>query len=663
MLALPEALPIIVVIAILVGALLSVHKHGPAQRVRLWAYAWALTFLHFTARGIETHSGTLERVIEGVDVGALELAAIVFLASLAFKEEDSRGRKAFLGALGLPLVAHAFANSFAWRTSGASAGLVVLIFLIAAAYAARALSPRVHMQIAAAGAMVCAGVWAIREQLVHRNPWFAIVVILAIAYGLAGVLFWRAYRRRSLGVLAAAGGFLGWGAVYPAGILLQRLAPGLEVRLDFWNLPRLFVALGMVVTLLEDKTILIEQASERARAENVLLQKLSQVASRAAASSDPAPLCAEVAAAIASASSFRSAALLFAGEDRKLRLAGSQGFTAEETAELQRRAGDDAATSLSQMCANAARVGNSSVLLCEESRLVLIPLLSLRGSPMGCLCVAGLKEGREPDPSEIMKLEVFASDLAATVENMRLHQQLVQSEKLNALGQLVAGAAHELNNPLTGIIGYADLLAEEAEEPLTARRAEKLGSEARRMKRIVEGLLRFARNSPSGARAACLETVLRDVVQLREYQARKLGIRIDAQIASPLPPLGIGEDELKQVLLNILNNAMDAIEECPRREIRIRASSDAGRVAVSFEDSGPGFTDPGRAFDPFYTTKPVGKGTGLGLSICYGVLQDCGGKISVANNVPGGASVLLDLPAALPVDTPVSASPALAVKV
>ncbi len=660
--ALPDALPITVVIAILVGALLSVQRHGPVQRVRLWAYAWALTFLHFTSRGLEIHSGMLRRIIEGVDVGALELAALLFLASLAFKDEDTRGRRAFLVLLGLPLVAHAFAYSFGWRTSGASAGLVATIFLIAALQAARALSPHAHLQIAAAAALAGSGGWVIYEQLAHRDPLFAFAMIPAITFSLTGVIFWRAYRRRSFGVLAAAGGFLGWGAIYPAGMLIHRLAPELEVRLDFWSVPRLFVALGMVVTLLEDKTIQIEQASERARAENVLLQRLSQIASRSAAGSDPAPLCAEVAAAIASASSFRCAALLFTGDNRKLQLAGAQGFTPEETAELQRRAGDDAVASISRIRADGLRIGNNSLLLCVKNSLILIPLISLRGLPMGCLCVADLKQGRVADPSEITKLEVFASDLAVTVENMRLHQQLVQSEKLNALGQLVAGAAHELNNPLTGIIGYADLLAEDAEKPQTARRAEKLGNEARRMKRIVEGLLRFARNSPSGSRVACLETVLRDVIQLREYQARKQGIRIDAQLDPLLPPLGIGEDELKQVLLNIINNAMDAVEQSLRREIRIRASDGAGRVAISFEDSGPGFVDPSRAFDPFYTTKPVGKGTGLGLSICYGVVQDCGGKITIANSDRGGACVLLDLPAAVPVGQPAHDSPVLAVK-
>jgi two-component system NtrC family sensor kinase len=277
--------------------------------------------------------------------------------------------------------------------------------------------------------------------------------------------------------------------------------------------------------------------------------------------------------------------------------------------------------------------------------------------------LSGSKEGAGADASEMVKLEVFACDLAVTIENMRLHQQLVRSEKLAALGQLVAGVAHELNNPLTGIIGYTDLLGSEVEGQAAMKRVEKLGKEARRMKRIVDGLLRFARQNNSAARSTSLETVLHDVIQLREYHLRQRGIHVNVEIEPALPPMAIGEDELKQILLNILNNSIDALEESVRREIWIRASHHSGRVVILFEDSGPGFTDLNRAFDPFYTTKPVGKGTGLGLSICYGVVQECGGKITIANKQPYGASVVVDLAAAVAAGAqPAVAQPVLAIK-
>src|SRR5208337_1122142 len=153
-----------------------------------------------------------------------------------------------------------------------------------------------------------------------------------------------------------------------------------------------------------------------------------------------------------------------------------------------------------------------SFRMSETGDLMLIPMVSWRGSDVGCLYVADSRWPGGPDSREMVNLQVFASDLAVTFENVRLHQQLVRSEKLAGLGQLVAGVAHELNNPLTGIIGYADLLVEEVEEANPRRRIEKLGNEARRMKRILDGLLRFGRQNSSATRSTPLEPVLRDVV-------------------------------------------------------------------------------------------------------------------------------------------------------
>jgi two-component system NtrC family sensor kinase len=148
---------------------------------------------------------------------------------------------------------------------------------------------------------------------------------------------------------------------------------------------------------------------------------------------------------------------------------------------------------------------------------------------------------------------------------------------------------------------------------------------------------------------------LRDVIQLREFHLRKLGISVQPHVDPNLPRIAIGEDELKQVLLNLLNNSIDAVEDSARRCIQIRAFSDQNTVVIQFEDSGPGFTDLNRAFDPFFTTKPVGKGTGLGLSICYGIAQECGGEIVIKNMQPYGAKVVLELPVAVSAVQPIDA--------
>jgi len=639
--ALLDKLPTILVLAVLVGIFLVLRRHAPSVRVRLWTFAWALIFLHFFIQAFETHTGTIESIIESIDLGALELSGVVFLVSMTLAAEHAPKRAALLAVMGVPTAFHAAAATFNWPLPRTMAAALGLVFFGGAALLLLLRPKPQRFGIVVALLLSAAGIWAIKEQL-RGSPDFGILALLTLTFGLCGILFWRRYPRYSPGVLLVSFGFLAWGGVFPAGAMIDHFAPGLKVNPELWNVPKFFVAFGMVLAMLEDKSRIIELSSARERAENRLLQRLADITSRLLAGKDPAALCSEITVAITDASSFGRAALFLAGENHPLHLAASNGFDPDERAQLEGRASSFAVAKLAGPHAEGSQTGRHSFR--SPAGEVIIPLITWRGSNLGCLVLSGSRHHAGPDKSEMVKLEVLASDLAVTIENTRLHHQLVRSEKLAALGQLVAGVAHELNNPLTGVIGYTELLAEEIHNDKALKRIHKLGSEAHRMKRIVDGLLRFARQNNPGARAADLEATLRDVVQLREYHLRKLGVAVDLEIDPDLPRVLLGEDELKQVLLNILNNAVDAVEDSAERSIRIRARRHEDRVVIEFNDSGPGFTDLNRAFDPFYTTKPVGKGTGLGLSICYGIAQECGGEITLANNQPYGARVSVELP-------------------
>jgi signal transduction histidine kinase len=652
-----DKLPTILVLFVLVGIFLSLRKHAPSVRIRLWTYAWALIFLHFFIQAFETHSGTVESILESIDIGALELSGVVFVVSMTLAVENRKNRLTMLALLGVPTAFHAVAAVFDWHIYGLMALALGTIFFGGAAFALRSL-PRVKPYAIGIAAILCiTGIWAMRDQL-HGSAELGINAILTLTFGLCGILYWKRFPRRSPGVITVTGGFITWGAVFPAGALLAHFAPQLQVNPELWNVPKFFVAFGMILALIEEKSSVIEHNSERERAANRLLLQLSQITSRLLAGSDPADLCGEITAAVTGATSFPRAALFLARDDRSLRLGGCTGFSPAEKTRFEERCKAWTIEKVKEMCKHGTQLGNNSFLIrsaeegagsCDAAagHEVLVPLVSWRGSHLGCLCLSAsptTEDVATNETAEIMKLEVLASDLAVTIENSRLHHQLVRSEKLAALGQLVAGVAHELNNPLTGILGYADLLSEEVEGQKAAKRVEKLGGEARRMKRIVDGLLRFARQNNPAARAADFEAALHDVIQLREFHIRKLGIRMELHIEPQLPRISIGEDELKQVLLNILNNAIDAVEESAQRSISITATRQGDRVFIRFDDSGPGFSDLNRAFDPFFTTKPVGKGTGLGLSICYGIIQEAGGEIVLSNKQPFGASISLEFP-------------------
>lgn len=231
-------------------------------------------------------------------------------------------------------------------------------------------------------------------------------------------------------------------------------------------------------------------------------------------------------------------------------------------------------------------------------------------------------------------------------ENLKRFQtQLIQTEKLVSIGQLAAGAAHEINNPLTGILGYSDLLTDDT--GLTDRQralAEKIRTLARRIKTLVTSLLSFARRVPSEKTNLDVNFVISNALSLSHLDLRGKHIEIETESTPDLPAVLGDADQIFQVFFNLISNAVDALEEKGGGKLVIRTEYRNSRVLIEFSDTGPGIKSLHQVFDPFFTTKPVGKGTGLGLSICYGIVQDHGGQIACFNRPEGGATFLVELP-------------------
>ena len=236
----------------------------------------------------------------------------------------------------------------------------------------------------------------------------------------------------------------------------------------------------------------------------------------------------------------------------------------------------------------------------------------------------------------------------ASVETLqRLQSQLVQKEKLASLGQLVAGAAHEINNPLAAILGYSELLAATSTlTPDQVTMAQKIAQQARRTRDLVSGLLSFAQQAPAEKKLIDLSSLAVRALQNRMAQLETRNIRAETRLTGDLPKIWGNTNQLFQCCLQIINNASDAMEEVGSGTLTVVTYRDKQDVVMEFLDSGPGIREPRRVFDPFYTTKPVGKGTGLGLSATYGVVQDHGGQITCFNREQGGAAFVLRFPCA-----------------
>ncbi len=232
-------------------------------------------------------------------------------------------------------------------------------------------------------------------------------------------------------------------------------------------------------------------------------------------------------------------------------------------------------------------------------------------------------------------------------ELSRVQDQLVQSEKMAALGQLVSGAAHEINNPLAAILGYSELLATQQSLPADAREmADKIGQQARRTKTLVGHLLSFAKQSNAERNLLNVDYVVNNAVGLRQVDLGKYNIHIERVNRAEQPYILGDPNQLLQVCCHIINNAVDALKEVGGGTITVRTERQNGQVLLEFSDTGPGLKDPQHIFDPFYTTKPIGKGTGLGLSACYGIVHEHQGEITGFNGANGGATFRLRFPAA-----------------
>ena len=249
--------------------------------------------------------------------------------------------------------------------------------------------------------------------------------------------------------------------------------------------------------------------------------------------------------------------------------------------------------------------------------------------------------------------------LTTTLEQLKSTQaQLLQAEKLSAIGQLVAGVAHELNNPLTSVIGYAQLLEEEllapgfsgsANVPQLAHDLRRIAEESERAARIVRNLLAFARRQTAARAPQDIADIASRVLSLRIYEFRLNDVDLQTEFEPGLPPVVADASQIQQALLNLILNAEQAMRgRLPKRLIvRARLDDTADAVELSVTDSGHGIdhANLSRIFDPFFTTRDVGEGTGLGLSICYGIVRDHGGQIGVDSKMQVGTTFSILLPA------------------
>jgi two-component system NtrC family sensor kinase len=664
----PTLILLFVLVAVF-GALWLQRRSLPPLRIRagesttgrrrqlLWLVGWmfAAIQLEMEVFGRNQTGGWL-----AISRVCLLMAAIMFLGSMAPQYFSRRFRVLYVVAVAVPLMAFTVLVSIDPTPSPAMRAVLLLCviatMLVGLRWGAERHLLPVWLSLSLVVFVCGFGVWmTIRQQYADTIALAHSGILLVTA-----LLFAAGFRRVSAGVVFTVGGLVAWSLP----VMLTPLLGAAEVPVLLMralNLVKVVAAFGMIVLVLEDEIASNKAAQLRDRRAREEMEKYTQIFLEALPLDEKSSQYDQICEVISGASRFSKTAIVLRSPDGRFRLAGSAGIdgaVAEAIDAMARRTTESEARQVGKKLYTAV-LGHLVLLdlnpLLEpgdellQMNFVSVHAIAIRGRDqtlLGTLLLTGLREPDDPLLTEdVLPLELLVARMGNAREHQLLLRRLLQTERLAGLGQLAGGVAHELNNPLTVITGYAELMtdAEGARDHATV-----ILNEARRMKQIIESLIRFRKATPGIRAPIAIDTLLQDVGQLTRHDLEGAHIALNLRIAPALPTVKADGDQIRQVFLQIVKNAIGSMTDLPEdieRSLTVEAYPAADSVQITFTDSGPGFAEPSRAFDPFYTTRDQGEGVGLGLSLCYAIIREHGGHISALNALPRGAAVVIQLPA------------------
>src|SRR5208282_5145820 len=424
-----EKIPTFLTVGVLVIIFVCLKRQARSTRLTLWTIGWALVFTHFIAQLLEPDHGPVSSFLLAVDSGSLQAAAVTFLVSVSFVVEDYAKRTLLLLVLGVPSVAYVACTCYDVHARWPYVLCLLACFGGAAAFFFR-ISRNVTLFLAAT-TFLCslAGAWAISASL--RGSFDeGTIALLGIGFALSGVFICRNYSRSSPAMLTIAGGFFCWGAVFPLGLLVDRLAPNLIIPGELWNTPKFFVAFGMILAVVEDKSESIAGMQHEAAVLNRQLERFSALTSRLLGGGRPDAICPAIASAITEVSNFSVAVVQLEDAERRLRVAGSSGLSPALSQALQAQTQDWTLDHIKALCSDARLMGRNSYLLPPQEAIpfpdpakpnakpnahwrsreeLLIPLCSAGGAYLGCIRLAAPRVPNTVDALELSRIEMLAA--------------------------------------------------------------------------------------------------------------------------------------------------------------------------------------------------------------------------------------------------------------
>lgn len=630
------------------------------QRLLMWLVGWAFVVLRLT---LQINGWGTPGLGKATTQACMELAPLLFLGSLAPQYLSRKPPMLYVVAFGFPVLVYCAVIGIVPHPGPWGRATVALCTVIAIGVAAR---------------------WSLYRYLIPK--WLSLLIVAVVGgaaawftlrqdYEVVGslaqsgmlmvsaLLFLAAFRRWTAGLVFTVGGMALWSL--PS--LIEIFSPGIVVAPAFVravNLIKVITAMGMIVLVLEDEIASNQAAQQRDRRARRELEKYAALSLAATPFDEETRQYDPVCAAVAEVSRFSQIAVFMRTVDGSFRLCGRAGIGGALEGALDALARRTTEEKLQE----ATRAGSFTPVVGSLMLLDLSPLMApgdelgqlnfrrahgmavtTRGGQLqGAILLAGLRQPDAPLATEdVLPLELLVARLGAGREHNGLLRRVMQSERLAGLGQLAGGVAHELNNPLQAVTGFAQLLAE-GESSAVQEHAGVILAEARRMKLIIESLMRFRHAESARRTSVSVGLLLRDIEKLLHHDLEKARIRLDLTIPSQIARVKADGEQIRQVFLQVMRNAMASLADAPdggERRLNVEVANIPRAVEIMFSDSGPGFAEPGRAFDPFFTTRNPGEGVGLGLSICYAIVREHGGEISAVNLHPRGAAVVIELPA------------------
>ena len=520
------------------------------------------------------------------------------------------------------------------------------------------------------GGGVCGTAGAIALWLCFtQGPLWALSSVLSSTHIVTAILVIFVFRRFSPGVVLSVAGFLAWSLsilfIFPA--VVHR--PELTVDLARFNaMGKVIAALGMILLVLEDQLDINKAAQERERHARLELEAYSNLVLSRHRVEDFDRQASEICRTVVDHSRFAQAALLLQSAG-SLRVAGAAGLGEAVVAALNALAARVPTQQFLVPASASHALGRSQTVNLDLKpwlepgddldRLHFTSALAVpmngRSSTEGALLLAAMRNPGQPlRADDLLPIELLTVRLQSVRGQTMMLEKLIDAEKFSGLGQLAGNVTHQLNNPLTVILGYASLLEENTSlDPQERRGIEAILNEARRMRTTLESLSRVAYTQGDQFAAVSVAELLADLEELHRSEFLHRSIEFQVHIAPALPRVLCQAQQLRQAILHCLQFSMDAVDaqghsrpDSNERSVRIEATAEGGHIQILVAHSGPGFLHPERAFDPFVPAQTNGETAGLGLSFCATILRDNNGHASAVNLEPQGAAIILELQAA-----------------